>query len=62
MFRFPADRPWAPLLLKLTVESFLISKWEPLEPLPVLLITFRVLSSTVTTKVPVMPERLWSEV
>ena len=39
-----------------------MSKWEPLEPFPVLLMTFTVLSSTVTWKVPVKPERLWSEV
>ena len=62
MFRFPADRPWLPLLLNSTSEPFLMSKWEPLEPFPVLLRTFTVLSSTVTWKVPVKPERLWSEV
>ena len=56
----PAERPWDPLSLKETSEPFAMSKCEPLEPLPLLLITVSSLASTLTKNVPAMPERLWS--
>ena len=53
----PADSPCEPLLLKSTVE-FLIAKWDPFEPFPVLLTTLTLEFLMVATKVPVNPERL----
>ena len=58
--KFPADNPWALLLLKLTKE-LINSKCDPFEPLPVLLTTSIFEFSALTTKVPVNPERLWSD-
>ena len=56
----PADKPWPPLLLKFTFESW-NSKCDPLDPLPVLLTTSILLLFIVfTVNVPVNPERLLS--
>ena len=47
MLRLPAERPWSALSENVTLEPFLMSKWLPLEPLPVLLMTSTVEASTV---------------
>ena len=59
--RLPAERPWAPLLLKLTTDLPLMSKLEPLEPLPLLLMTSTFELTILMVSVPVKPERLLSE-
>ena len=56
----PADKPCEPLSLNLTTEPLVISKFEPFDPLPRLLITLILELSALTVNTPVIPERLLS--